>query len=127
MKKITIVVTDSSLKNIIGKEVELDLDDNTNFIHVLKQISIRTEDKFPNEDYPEYHSLLHMVWNPIEKRIYKQIAVPAYHGNRKFFDIGKTPYDMLPEGLTIYLGLGLCKSEWEEVVDYETFKKAMAK
>lgn len=127
MKKIKIVFTDSRLIDKIGREIELYLPDDANFIDAVKKISDDTEEKFPIKDYPEYHSLLHMVWNPIERKIYKQIGTSAYYGNREFFDVRKNPYGVLPDGLMISLGTGLCKTETEEVIDYEKFKEAMLK
>lgn len=124
MKKIRIIFTGSSLKEIIGKEVNLYLYDNADFIHALKKIDICTKGKFLIKDHPEYHSLLHMVWNPIEKRIYKHIATSAYK-DREFFDIRRKPQSVLPDGVTIYLGLGLCKSEAEEVISYEKFMETI--
>lgn len=126
MKKATIVFTDSRVVDKLGKRVVLDLPDDANFIQALKEISDATEDRFPIKDYPEYHSLLHMIWNPIEKRVYEQIGTSAYYGNREFFDIRKKPYDALPNGLVVFLGTGLCKTETEEVIDYQKFKKAMS-
>ena len=127
MKRITIVFTDSKLVDKLGKRVVLDLPDDANFIQALKEISDATEDKFPIKDYPEYHSLLHMVWNSIGKRVYEQIGTSAYCGDREFFDVRKKPYDALPNGLVVFLGTGLCKTEAEEVVDYQKFKEAMSK
>jgi len=124
MKKIKVVFTSSSLKEIIGKEVNLYLHDNADFIHALKKIDICTKGKFLIKDYPEYHSLLHMIWNPIEKRIYKHIATSAYK-DREFFDIRRNPQSVLPDGVTVYLGLGLCKSEAEEVISYEKFMETI--
>ncbi len=66
-----------------------------------------------------------MMWNPIEKRFYKQIAISAYTKDQQFFEVRKDPWLVLPDGLTVFLGLGLCKSESEEVVDFETFQKMM--
>ncbi len=65
------------------------------------------------------------MWNPIEKRFYRQIALSAYTKDNKFFEVRRNPQLKLPDGLTIYLGLGLCKSESEEIVDLETLKKLM--
>lgn len=123
MKKIKIVVTDHSLRKAIAKEVLLFLYDRANFIDALKKIDVSTKGKFVIKRYPEYHSLLHMVWNPIEQRVYRQIATAAYKDG-KFFDIRRNPNTVLPDRLTIYLGLGLCKSA-EEVVDYEIFREAI--
>ena len=125
MKKIKIVVTDYSLKKAIGKEVFLFLYENTNFIDAVKKIDTCTKGNFLIRNYPEYRSLLHMIWNPIERRIYKQIATAAYKDG-KFFDIRRNPHSILPNGLTIYLGLGLCKSG-EEVIDYKRFREAIQK
>jgi hypothetical protein len=68
-----------------------------------------------------------MMWNPIEKRFCKQIAISAYTKDNKFFEARKNPYLKLPDGLTIFLGLGLCKSEGEEIVDFSTFQKEIQK
>jgi hypothetical protein len=68
---------------------------------------------------------LHLMWNPIEKRFYRQIALSAYTKDNKFFEVRKNPQLVLPDGLTIFLGLGLCKSEYEEIVDFETLQKLM--
>jgi len=95
------VIIDSSLKDIVGKEVNLYLHDNANFIHVLKKIDFCTKGSFLIKDYPEYRSFFHMVWNPIEQRIYKQIVTSACK-NREFFDIRRNPYSVLPDGLTIF-------------------------
>ncbi len=53
--------------------------------------------------------------------IYKQIALSAYTKDKKFFEARKNSYIVLPDALTIFLGLGLCTSESEESVDFETF------
>jgi len=123
MKKVKLVVADYSLRKAIGKEVFLFLHDDANFIDALKRIDSSSKGKFVIDHYSGYHGLLHMVWNPIEQRVYKQIATAAYK-NGKFFDIRRNPRSTLPDGLTIYLGLGLCKSA-EEVVDYKRFKEAV--
>jgi len=68
-----------------------------------------------------------MMWNPLQKRFYNTIAISAYTKNNKFFEARKNPKLILPDGLTIFLGLGLCKSEGEEIVDFETFQKEMQK
>jgi len=125
VKKITIEFTDSRLIKKLGKRVELNLPDDANFLDALKIVSDETEDRFPIKDYPEYHSLLHMIWNPIEKRIYKQIGTSAYYGERRFFDVRENMYSKLPDGLLISLGTGLCKTETEEVIDFSKFREAM--
>ena len=103
------------------------LTDEANILHVISEIDARWKGKLFLKNYPEYRSLLHMTWNPVEKRFYKQIALSAYAKNRRFVEVRKDPYRSLPDGGKIFLGLGLCKSVHEETVDYDTFQRAIAK
>jgi len=125
MKKLKLIILDSALKKYIGDEADLYPDDNANFIDALKEIDIRTKDKFPIEDYPEYKSFLHMFWNPIKERFYKGIVLTAFTKNRSFYNLRSKVMDVLPDDLTVHLGLGLCKSEGEPIVPYEEFHERM--
>lgn len=123
MKQVKLKVLDSSLKEVLGGEFTIRLLDKANILDLINEIDATKKGQFFIKDYPEYHSLPQMMWNPIEKRFYKQIALSAYTTDNKFFEVRKNPHLKLPDGLTIYLGLGLCKSESEEVVDFEAFQK----
>jgi hypothetical protein len=125
MKVVTLKILDSSVKETIGGEFTLCLYDDANILHLINKIDTCRKGRFFIATYPEYRSLLHMIWNPLQKRFYKQIALSAYTTNNEFFEARKNPERVLPNGLTIFLGLGLCKSEGEELVDFETFQKAM--
>ena len=125
MKQIKLKVIDSSLKEVLGGEFTIELDDDAEILDLIKKIDSTRKGQFFIKSYPEYHSLLHLLWNPIEKRFYRQIARSAYTKDNKFFEVRKNPQLKLPDGLTIYLGLGLCKSEGEEIVDFETLQKLM--
>ena len=125
MKQIKLKVIDSSLKEVLGGEFTIELDDDAEILDLIKKIDSTRKGQFFIKSYPEYHSLLHLLWNPIEKRFYRQIALSAYTKDNKFFEVRKNPQLKLPDGLTIFLGLGLCKSEGEEIVDFETLQKLM--
>ena len=127
MKLVKLKILDSFLKEAIGGEFTLCLKDEANILHLINKIDGCRKERFFVESYPEYRSLLHMTWNPLQKRFYKQIALSAYTKNNEFFEVRKHPELILPDGLTIYLGLGLCKSEGEEIVDFETFQKEIQK
>jgi len=127
MKSVTLKVLDSSLKQVIGGEFSVQLQEEANVLDLIKQIDASRKGQFFIKGYPEYRSLLHMMWNPVKKRFYKQIALSAYMQDNLFFEVRKKPYLALPDGLTIFLGLGLCKSEHEEIVNYETFLQATTK
>lgn len=126
MKLVKLKVLDSFLKEAIGGEFTIRLHDEADILDLIEEIDNSREGRLFIKDYPEYHSLLHMIWNPLEKRFYRQIALSAYTRDSKFFEARKNPHLKLPDGLTIFLGLGLCKSEGEEIVDFETFEKAHA-
>ena len=125
MKQVKLKVIDSSLKEVLGGEFTINLEDEADILDLIKKIDATRKGQFFIKNYPEYHSLLHLMWNPIEKRFYRQIALSAYTKDNKFFEVRKNPQLKLPDGLTIYLGLGLCKSESEEIVDFETLQKLM--
>jgi len=123
MKQVNLKILDSSLKEVLGGDFSIRLPDKANILDLIKQIDKSSKGQFFIKNYPEYHSLLHLMWNPIEERFYRQIALSAYTSDNRFFEVRKNPKLVLPDGLTIFLGLGLCKSESEEVVDFEIFKK----
>ena len=125
MKQVKLKVIDSSLKEVLGGEFTINLEDEADILDLIKKIDATRKGQFFIKNYPEYHSLLHLMWNPIEKRFYRQIALSAYTKDNKFFEVRKNPQLKLPDGLTIYFGLGLCKSESEEIVDFETLQKLM--
>lgn len=125
MKHIKLKILDSSLKEVLEGEFTVRLQEGANILDLIKEIDDSRKGRFFIKNYPEYQSLLHMMWNPIENRFYKQIAISAYTKNQKFFEVRKDPWLVLPDGLTVFLGLGLCKSESEEIVDFETFQKMM--
>ena len=125
MKQVKLKVLDSSLKEVLGREFNIELDDEANILDLIIKIDATRKGKFFIKNYPEYHSLLHLMWNPVKKRFYRQIALSAYTKDNKFFEVRKNPQLKLPDGLTIFLGLGLCKSESEEIVDYVTFQRKM--
>ena len=123
MKQVKLKILDSSLKEVFGGEFNINLDDEADILDLIIKIDSTRKGQFFIKNYPEYRSLLHLMWNPIEKRFYRQIAISAYTKDNKFFEVRKNPQLALPNGLTIFLGLGLCKSEYEEIVDFETLQK----
>jgi hypothetical protein len=125
MKHATLRILDSSLRQVLGGKFTIQLPEDANVLDLIAEIDASRKGQFFIEGYPEYRSLLHMLWNPLTQRFYTQIALSAYTATNEFFEVRKTPRASLPDGLTIFLGLGLCKSEHEEVVDFETFQRTM--
>jgi len=127
MKRVKLVIHESSVNKLIGAELLLQLDDKANCIDVINEV-----DRLINErggfSPPGYRSLLHMVYNPAENRFYKQVAVSAYKEGEGMINLRVDPKQQLPADVTVVLiPAGGCISEWEEVVDFEEFSRAVQK
>jgi len=116
MKKVRLVIHEPSVNKVIGSELSLLLPDNANLVDAISEVDklINARGGFP---VPNYRSLLHMVYNPVENRFYKQVAVTA-HEKLEMLNVRDNPKKELPEGTTIILiPTGGCISEWEEPID----------
>jgi hypothetical protein len=125
MKRIRLIIHEPSINRVLGSELNLLLHDEANFIDAIKEVDklISNKGGFPPSDY---RSRLHMVYNPVENRFYKQVAVTAHNELGQMFSVRDNPKTELPEGTTIILiPTGGCISEWEEAINYEEFLKAI--
>jgi hypothetical protein len=123
MKTVKMIIHEPLINKIIGSELNLLLNDKTNVIDAISEVDklINQKGSFP---VPAYRSLLHMVYNPIANRFYKQVAITSYREQSQMLNVRDKPEKELPEGVTIILiPAGGCISEWEEAVDYKEFSK----
>lgn len=114
------------INKVIGRELNLLLRDNANFIDAISEVDkmINSKGSFP---VPDYQSLLHMIYNPVENRFYKQTAIAAYTGPRKFLSVNENPEKVLPdETVIILIPEGGCITATEDVLGYERFYKAIS-
>ena len=116
------------LTEILGDEIDLTLDDGATILDAIDAVDkIFTErDGFPITDY---ESLLHMVYNPIERRFYNQVAITAYtveDDERRILDVRKNPTRTLAAFTTVILvPEGVCITEFEKPISYDMFLSAM--
>jgi hypothetical protein len=125
MKKIYLELQDHRINKIIGKNFEFLINEDGNLIDVIKKLDdlICAKGGFP---YKEYRSIVHMVYNPIENKLYTQVAINAYSGNGMFIHIRENPKVPLPDKTKIILiPAGGCMSSWEKVIGYDEFVKFM--
>lgn len=125
MKRIKLLIYEPSINKIAGRELDLLLDDHANLVDAIKEVDkiIKGKGRFP---VPDYKSLLHMIYNPIENRFYKQVAIRAHAESDPRLNIRDNPKKELPVKTTVILiPAGGCISEWEEALDYERFLKAV--
>lgn len=123
MKQVKLIVHEPTLNKVIGAEFILQLDDKANLVDAINAVDrlVGEKDRFP---LPEYRSLLHMIYNPVENRFYKQVAVAAYNEGRYMIDLRIDPKRVLPKGaVVILIPAGGCISEWEEAISFDEFCK----
>jgi len=125
--RIKLFIHEPSVNKIIGRELNFSLDDKANLIDVISELDkmINSKGSFPASDY---RSLLHMVYNPVENRFYKQVAITVYKQSGQMLNVRGGPKKELPEEITVTLiPAGGCISEWEEAMSYEEFLKAISR
>ncbi|MCW3976682.1 MAG: hypothetical protein NWE77_01985 [Candidatus Bathyarchaeota archaeon] len=123
MKRIKLFIHEPSINEVIGRQLDLTLNEKTNLIDVITEVDkmIRKKGNFPISDY---RSLLHMIYNPVENRFYKQVAISAYKQSGQMVNVRDDPKKELPKGTTVTLiPAGGCISEWEAAIDHEEFLK----
>lgn len=126
MKKVKLVIRQYSINKIVGSSFDLLLHKKANVIDAINEVDRMIGDhrRFPIE---EYHSLLHMIYNPVKNRFYKQTAITAYTGPREFLNVKENPEKVLPdETVVVLIPEGGCITATEDVLDYERFCKAMS-
>jgi len=124
MKRIKLFIHEPTINKVIGRELNLLLDERANLIDAIRSVDkmIISKGSFP---LPGYRSLLHMIYNPVENRFYKQVAISAYSHLGQMLNVRDDPRKEIPDGITVTLiPSGGCISEWEEAMDYEVLLKA---
>lgn len=123
MKKIKLILHEPLINKMIGSELNLLLNDRASLIDAISEVdkTINKKAKFP---VPNYQSLLHMIYNSIQNRFYKQAAVTVHEESGEILNVRDNPKKELPKGaIVIVIPTGGCISEWEEAVDYKEFKE----
>jgi hypothetical protein len=119
MKRIKLIIHEPLINKVIGSELNLHLNDKANLIDAISEVDkiIGNKGKF---SVPNYQSLLHMIYNPVQNSFYKQAAVSAYDEFGQMLNVRDDPKKALPEGIiVIVIPAGGCISEWEEAIDYK--------
>jgi len=121
VKKVTVFVNDTTINRFLGGGVELSVPDDVNVIDAIEKVDevIKRKEGFP---LPEYGSLLHMLYNPIEDGFYVQVGIHAYSEPGKAFDVRNDTKKVLPDGAQIIISPQAgCIGDWEGVLSYERF------
>jgi len=125
MKKVMVLVNETTINRFLGGGLQLSVPDDANVIDVLKRVDdiIELKGGFP---LPEYRSLLHMLYNPVEDRFYVQVGIHAYSEPGKTLDVRNDTKKILPDGAQIIISPQAgCIGDWETVLSYELFCREM--
>jgi len=115
---VRIIIHQSDIERLIGDELDLTLKPEANIVDAIKILDEEISKKTTIFPVKGYRSLLHMTYNPVEGRFYKQVALQAYKRPGVFLNIRQNPRMPLPNGATVILiPEGPCISEWENVVN----------
>lgn len=90
MKRIKLVISQPLINRVVGSELNLLLNDKASLVNAINEVDkmINSQGKFP---MPNYQSLLHMIYNPIENRFYKQVAATAYKESGQMLNVRDDP------------------------------------
>ena len=120
-------VKDNSIAKRLGAGIEMLVEDDASVLDVIAKADelIRQKGSFPHH---EYHSLLHMVYNPITDRFYMQVGLHVYTTPGHFYNILDNVQHELLDGMTITLTpFAGCISDFEKPINYEKFIKALSR
>ena len=123
MKRIIISINESSITKVLGAWLELVIEDEASILDVMIKLDeiINSKGGFP---LPEYKGLLHMLYNPLTDRFYKQVGVHAYTEPGKFYNVRDNVRQVLPDRtIVVIIPNAGCIGEWEEVLEYKEFCK----
>jgi hypothetical protein len=126
MKRVKLTIYQDEINKLVGKEFEIVLNDGATVVDAIIEVDKRISTKgiFPVK---EYHSILHMVYNPVENRIYDHIIMAAFSESQPFINVKREPGLKLSEGTKVKILLKDTCGDIikEKVIDYETFSRAM--
>jgi hypothetical protein len=121
MKRIKLFIHEPSINKVVGRELDLLLNDGTSIVVAISEVEkiIKSKGSFP---VPDYRSPLLMIYNPVENRFYKQVAITAYNQSGQMLNMRDDPKKELLKGATVTLiPAGGCITDWEETIDHEEF------
>jgi len=124
MKRVKLFIHEPLINKVVGRDLDLLLNDRASLVGAISEVDkiINSKGNFP---VPNYRSLLHMIYNPVENRFYKQVAITAYNQSGQMMNMRDDPKKELPEGTTVTLiPAGGCITDWEEAINYEEFLKS---
>jgi hypothetical protein len=124
MKHVKFVIHEPTVNRVIGNELVLTLYEGS-VVDAINEVDKLIKSKVGNFPLPDYLSLLHMVYNPLGSKFYKQVAIVAHSESGEMLNTRDKPKQQLPKGATVILiPAGGCISEWEEAIDRTEFLKA---
>lgn len=116
MKKVTVIIRQREINKFFPQAFQLILKDEASIIDTVKAVDEEIKKKANVFPFGKYKSLLHMVYHPIAKRFYKQVAIHANIKNKPI-NIRENLTAPLPDETTVILiPENGCQTDWEEPI-----------
>ncbi|MCS7113793.1 MAG: hypothetical protein RMJ15_03925 [Nitrososphaerota archaeon] len=116
MKRVAVIIRQREINKFFPQAFQLTLKDEASIIDALKAVDEEIKKRANVFPIGRYKSLLQMVYHPIEKRFYKQVAIHA-NVKSKPINIRENPTAPLPDETTIILiPENGCQTDWEEPI-----------
>mgnify|MGYP001072877931 CR=1 FL=1 len=117
--EVTFILQQPALNQLIKEPLEFGLDEGASIVDAIKFVDERILERAGRFPLKGFKSLLHMTYNPLSNRFYRQVAIQGYARPGSFLNLRENPKEPLPSKVTIVLVPdGPCISEWEDVVDW---------
>ncbi|MEM3549376.1 MAG: hypothetical protein QXP36_06275 [Conexivisphaerales archaeon] len=116
MKKVTVIIRQREINKFFPQAFQLILKDEASIIDTVKAVDEEIKKKAKVFPIGKYKNLLQMVYHPIEKRFYKQVAIHA-NVKSKPINIRENLTAPLPNETTVILiPENGCQTDWEEPI-----------
>ena len=117
MKTVRLIVRQADIVREFPNGFLLRVEDDASVIDVIEAADREIREKCEEFPVRRYHCLLSMVYHPLEKRFYSQVAIQAYEKSNLFLNVREKPETPVPAETTIVLvPEGGCSTDWEEPV-----------
>lgn len=114
MKRVTVIIRQREINKFFPQAFQLTLKEEASVIDAINAVDEEIKKKANVFPIGKYRSLLQMIYHPIEKRFYKQVAIHA-NVKSKPINIRENLTAPLPDETTVILiPENGCQTDWEE-------------
>jgi hypothetical protein len=127
MKKVNLTIKEKDINKYVGNEFLLFLCDDATILYAINKIDWLIRRKVGKFPVKEFMSLLHMTYNPKERRFYEQVIMHAKTPTYTFINVRNDVFMKLPDETNILMILYPMCGHPEIVLNYKQFLETILK